>query len=138
MALSSSDWITIAGTLAQVLTAICVGIWQVRRTFTPKNKNESPLSSNKRFDWKFYFQESWQYFFCTFCAVLALWWTLSSSEPLSRSFVVQVVAFSFLLVFGLFGTTAMLLVTAMRPVFLKIAELGESKPIREIVEDKKL
>ena len=120
MALTSGDLITIIGTAAQVLTAIAIAIWQVRRAQSSDLTKEVPHPLGKPFDWKWFFRQGWQFLFCVVVATAALWQTLTADSPIAKSFVIEVVLYSFLLVFGLMCSLVTAAIAAVRPNYLKL------------------
>jgi magnesium-transporting ATPase (P-type) len=119
MALSTSDLITIFGTAVQVLIAIAIAIWQVRRSGSSESRKEGRRALGKRFDWRWFFRQGWQFIFCVVVATAALWQTLAANETVSKSFVIEVVLYSFLLVFGLICSIITAAIAAVRPTYLK-------------------
>ena len=128
--LTTTDWIAITAATLQMAVAIGVGIWQVRQTQRPKPTTKNPAPKLGKFDWKWFFQQSWQFIFCAVVAVALLWQTLASSQSLTKSLVLEVVIYSFMLVFGVTFTLFAVIATAARPAFLQMGksfkELKES------------
>ena len=118
--LTTTDWIAITAATLQIAVAIGVGIWQVRQSQRPKPTIKNPKPQLGKFDWKWFFRQSWQFVFCTVVAVALLWQTLASSQPLTKSLVLEVVIYSFMLVFGVTFTLIAVIATAARPAFLQM------------------
>lgn len=120
--LTNSDWIAIIAASLQVAVAIGVAIWQVRRTQRPEPTRDHPKPRSAKFDWSWFLKQSWQFLFCSAAAVVLLWQSLATTQSISKSFVVEMVVYSFLLVFGLLCTVITAAITAARPSFLGLRQ----------------
>ena len=122
MTLTSSDWITIVGAATQVLATLVIGIWQIRsgRPKTSPDVDEG-TSVERSFDWYWFLRNAWQFVFCVLTSVFALWLLFSSSEPVTKSFVLQVAFLSIVLVFGVITTFATVAITFLRPNAIKMS-----------------
>ena len=120
--LTTTDWIAISAASLQIVVAIGVGIWQVRQAQSPKSTIADPSPQLGAFEWKWFFRQSWQFVFCVLVAVALLWHTMASSQPLTKSLVLEVVIYSFMLVFGVMCTLIVAVATAARPAFLQMGK----------------
>lgn len=118
--LTTTDWIAISAATLQVAVAIGVGIWQVRQTQRPNPTIKNPKPRLSKFEWKWFLRQSWQFVFCAVVAVALLWQTLASSQPFTKSLMLEIVFYSLMLVFGVTFTLIAVIATAARPAFVQM------------------
>jgi hypothetical protein len=120
--LSTSDWIAIVAALIQVAAAVALGIWQVRQAQRKPHGAGDLKPRIGKFDWRWFFHQSWQFLFCAIVGVILIWYAVASSQPLTKGLVLELVVYSFMFVFGVIFTLIMAAVTAVRPNFVALSQ----------------
>jgi hypothetical protein len=101
VSLSTSDWVTITVGLAQLLVAVGVGAWTIRRS-APVVIAQSDFPSKSK-PWSFFwswFKTSWLFLLCSVYGFYEVWALGVDSGDLSKSVVLRIVLYATYAIFN--------------------------------------
>ena len=104
LALQTSDYVSILGAAAQILTTVAVAVWTVRKTVSAKAPASSSSRSNSRTLLALWVRATWAFLLFGLLGLATTVHLILGEEPLSKAFVVQLVLATLYTTLNLLGS----------------------------------
>jgi len=124
--LSSSDWISLAGALAQIVVAIAVAVYQVRASratgLAGKSSKSAGPAEQSNIAW--YFKNAWGFLVGIPMSIAFICWEAVGSGPTTLGSVLTIVFLSLWLAFNIFCAAGYALAAPFRQAYAKLEAMA--------------